>query len=149
MTDTWFEAHHHLDRGLKLFFVANVVGAIFSIIHKEWWLASIWSVAGSLAGVIGTSVNQRIVVGGPTEDDEFVNEQEFAEAQIFAREFLEFSNLLAATMLTVGFALGLPWWSGLLAAALLWMVSLFGIPVLCAPGKKQEPDAKSSSGDIA
>ena len=149
MTDTWSEALHHLDRGLKIFLAADVAGTIFSIIHNDWWLASTWLVAGCLSGVIRTSVDQRTVVGGPTEDEEFVNEREFAEAQMFARKFLEFSSLLAATMLTVGFALGLPWWSNLLMATLFWIVSLFGIPVLCAPGNEQERDAKSGSEDLA
>ena len=149
MTDAWSEARHHLERGLKLFIVVDVAGIAFGIIQNDWWLASIWLAAGCLAGVIGTSVNQRIVAAGTTEDDEFVSEKEFAEAQIFAREFLEFSNLLAATMLTVGFALGLPWWSNLLIAALLWIASLFGIPVLCAPGNKEERDVERSSSDFA
>jgi uncharacterized ion transporter superfamily protein YfcC len=147
MTDTWFEARHHLERGLKLFFVVDVAGTVFGIIHNDWWLASIWLVAGCLSGVIGTY--QRIVVAGATEDDEFVSEKEFTEAQIFAHEFLEFSNLLAATTLTVGFALGLPWWSNLLVAALFWIASLLGIPVLCVPGNKEERDVERSSCDFA
>jgi len=149
MTDTWSEARHHLERGLKLFVVVDVAGTVFGIIHNDWWLASIWLVAGCLAGVIGTPVNQRIVVADTTEDDEFVSEKELGEAQKFAREFLEFSNLLAATMLTVGFALGLPWWSSLLMATLLWIASLFGIPVLCAPGNKEERGVERSSSDFA
>ena len=69
-------------------------------------------------------MNQRIVVTDTTEDDEFVSEKELGEAQKFAREFLRTSNLLAATMLTVGFALGLPCWSNLLMATLLWIAAI-------------------------
>jgi len=149
MTDTWSEARHHLERGLKLFIVVAVDGIAFGIIWNDWRLASIWLVAGCLAGVIGIPVNQRIVVTDTTEGDEFVSEKELGDAQKFAREFLEFSNLLAATMLTVGFALGLPLWSSLLMATLLWIASLFGIPVLCAPGNKEERGAERSSSDFA
>ena len=136
MTDTWSEAHHHLDGGLKFFVVVNAAGTVFGMLYDDWLLASICLIAGCLAGVIGTSVNRSVVVTGPGEDDEFANETEVAEAHAFAHEFLEFSNLLAATTLTVGFALGLPWWSSLLVATLSWFVSLFGIPLLCAPGNK-------------
>jgi len=149
MTDSWSEAHRHLDRGLKLFFVADAAGTLFGVLHDDWRLASIGLVAGCLAAVVGTTANRRIPAAGRGEDDEFANEAEFAEAQTFACEFLEFSNLLAATLLTLGLALGFPWWSALLVAALAWIVSLFAIPVLCAPRNKGALEAEKSPADRA
>ena len=41
MTDTWSEARHHLERGLKLFIVVDIAGIAFGIIQNDWWLADL------------------------------------------------------------------------------------------------------------
>ena len=147
MTDTWSEAHHHLDRVLTFLLVVDVVGAFVGVIRHDGWFTTVWLVAGLIAGVIETPVNQSVTAIRPPEDDEFANEKELAEAYAFARKFMEASNLLAATALAVGFILGNPWWSNLLVAIFAWLIGLFGIPPLCAPRNNSECDAERGSCD--
>jgi len=145
MTDTWSEAHHHLDRVLNFLLVVDVVGTFAGIMHHDGWVTTIWLVAGLIAGVIETSVNQSVIAFRAPEDDEFANEKELVEAYAFARKFAEASNLLAATTLAVGFVLGNPWWSNLLVALSAWFVGLFGIPLLCASRNNRACDADRAS----
>ena len=43
MTDTWSEARHHLERGLKVFVVVDVAGTVFGIsITTGGWRRSGW-----------------------------------------------------------------------------------------------------------
>ena len=105
MTDTWSEAHHHLDRVLTFLLVVDVVGTFAGIMHHDGWFTTIWLVGGLITGVIETSVNRSVIAFRAPEDDEFANEKELVEAYAFARKFAEASNLLAATTLAVGFVL--------------------------------------------
>jgi hypothetical protein len=152
MTDTWSEAHHHLDRVLTFLLVVDVVGAFVGVIRHDGWFTTVWLVAGLIAGVIETPVNQSVTAIRPPEDDEFANEKELAEAYAFARKFMEASNLLAATALAVGFILGNPWWSNLLVAIFAWLIGLFGIPpreiiVRATPREVPVTAARSSPRD--
>ena len=99
MTDTWSEAHHHLDRVLTFLLVVDVVGTFAGIMHHDGWFTTIWLVGGLITGVIGTSVNRSVIAFRAPEDDEFANEKELVEAYAFARKFAEASILLAATEL--------------------------------------------------
>jgi hypothetical protein len=146
MTDTWWEAHRRVVRILKFLFVVDMFGTFIGVINHDGWFTIIWLVAGLIAGMIGTSERESFVVVCTPEDDEFTDEKELAEAYAFARKFAEASNLLAATMLAIGFVLGGPWWSNLLVAILAWLVGLFGIPLLCASRNNRVCDAVRGAG---
>ena len=101
----------------------------------------VWLVAAFSAGIIVMSERESLFTVNMTEDDELTNEKELIEAYVFARKFVEASNLLAATMLAVGFVIGNPWWSNLLVALSTWFVVLFGPPLLCAARNNRACDA--------
>ena len=133
-----------MDRILKLFFIVDVFGTFIGVIYHDAWFTIVCLVAALSAGMIATSERERFVVVNTTEDDEFTNEKELIEAYVFARKFAEASNLLAATMLAVGFVIGDPWWSNLLAALSAWFLGLFGLPLLCAARNNRACDAGGS-----
>ncbi len=146
MTETWWAAHRRMDRVLKFFFIVDVFGTFIGVIHHDAWFTIVWLAAALSAGLIATSKRESFFVVNAPEDDEFTNEKELTEAYVFARKFAEASNLLAATMLAVGFVLGNPWWSNLLVAVLAWFVGLFGIPLLCAARNNRACDADGAAG---
>jgi hypothetical protein len=141
ITNAWRAAHRRMDCVLKFFFIIDVFGTFIGVIYHDAWFTIVWLVAALSAGVIATSERASFFVVNTPEDDEFTNEKELTEACVFARKFAEASNLLAATMLAVGFVLGNPWWSNLLLAILAWFVGLFGIPLLCASRNNRACDA--------
>ena len=115
MTSAWRAAHRRLNRILKLFFIIDVFGTFIGVIYHDAWFTIVCLVGAFSAGMIAMSKRESVFVS-PTEDEEFTNEKELIEAYVFAREFAEASNLLAATMLAIGFVIGNPWWSNLLVA---------------------------------
>ncbi len=135
-----------MDRVLKLFFTIDVVGTFIGVIYHDAWLTIVCLVAALSAGMIAMSERESFLVVNTTEDDEFTNEKELVEAYVFARKFAEASNLLAATMLAVGFVIGTPWWSNLLVALSAWFVGLFGLPLLCAARNNRACDADGDAG---
>ncbi len=146
ITNAWRTNHRRLDRILKLFFIVDVFGTFIGVIYHDGWFTIVWLVAALSAGAIATSERVSFVVVNTPEDDEFTNEKERIEAYVFAHKFAEGSNLLAATVLAVGFVLGCPWWSNLLVALLAWFVGLFGIPLLCAFRNNRACDAVGGAG---
>jgi TctA family transporter len=146
MTETWWAAHCRLDRVLKFLFIVDVFGTFIGVIYHDGWFTIVWLVAALSAGLIATSKRESFFVVNTPEDDEFANEKEHAEAYVFARKFVEASNLLAATVLAAGFVLGNPWWSNLLVALLAWFVGLFAIPLLCAARNNDACDADGDAG---
>ena len=140
MTSAWRAAHRRLDRILKLFFIIGVFGTFIGVIYHDAWFTIVCLAAALSVGMIVMSRRKSVFVS-PTEDEEFTNEKELIEAYVFAREFAEASNLLAATMLAVGFVIGNPWWSNLLVAVCAWFVGLFGLPLLCAARNNRACDA--------
>jgi len=149
ITDAWQAAHRRMDRVLKLFFIIDVFGIFIGVIYHDAWLTIVCLVAALSAGMIAMSERESFFVVNTTEDEEFTNEKELIEAYVFARKFAEASNLLAATMLAVGFVIGTPWWSNLLVALLAWFAGLFGLPLLCAARNNKARDAEgfTASGD--
>ena len=111
ITNAWRTTHRRLDRILKLFFIVDVFGTFIGVIYHDAWLTIVCLVAALSAGMIAMSERESFVVVNTTEDDEFINEKELVEAYVVARKFAEASNLLAATVLAVGFVIGDPWWS--------------------------------------
>jgi len=138
MIATYSEAHRRLNHLLGFFFVSCAVEILLGVIHRNWWLAAVWLVAGSIGGVIRVAVSQCAVTPSTPENNEFANE--LADQRAFTGKFLKFTSLLAATVLAAGFALGNPWWGNLLAAVITWFASMFGIALLCAPRKNGERD---------
>ncbi|MFY9831210.1 MAG: hypothetical protein WAK66_00625 [Methylocystis sp.] len=152
MTDTlianaWRAAHRRMDRILKLFFIIGVFGTFIGVIYHDAWFTIVWLVAAFSAGIIVMSERESLFTVNMTEDDELTNEKELIEAYVFARKFAEASNLLAATMLAVGFVIGNPWWSNLLVALSTWFVVLFGLPLLCAARNNRACDADGDAGE--
>ncbi len=152
MTDTlianaWRAAHRRMDRILKLFFIIGVFGTFIGVIYHDAWFTIVWLVAAFSAGIIVMSERESLFTVNMTEDDELTNEKELIEAYVFARKFAEASNLLAATMLAVGFVIGNPWWSNLLVALSAWFVVLFGLPLLCAARNNRACDADGDAGE--
>ena len=143
MTNAWRAAHRRLDRILKLFFIIDVFGTFIGVIYHDTWLTIVWLVAALSAGIIAMSGRESVYIGA-TDDDEFTNEKELIEAYVFARKFAEASNLLAATLLAIGFVIGNPWWSNLCVAVLAWFVGLFGLPLLCAARNNRACDGDAS-----
>ena len=148
ITNAWRAAHRRMDRILKLFFIIDVFGTFIGVIYHDAWFTIVWLVAALSAGVIAMSERESLFSVHTTEDDEFTNEKELIEAYVFARKFAEASNLLAATMLAVGFVIGIPWWSDLLVALSTWFVVLFGLPLLCAARNNRACDADEDAGGI-
>ncbi len=122
-------------------------GTFIGVIYHDAWFTIVCLVAALSAGMIATSERESFFVVNTTEDDEFTNEKELIEAYVFARKFAEASNLLAATMLAVGFVIGNPWWSNLLVAVSAWFLGLFGLPLLCAARNNRACDADGDAGD--
>ncbi len=147
ITNAWRTNHRRLDRILKLFFIVDVFGTFIGVIYHDAWFTIVCLVAALSAGMIATSERESFFVVNTTEDDEFTNEKELIEAYVFARKFAEASNLLAATMLAVGFVIGNPWWSNLLVAVSAWFLGLFGLPLLCAARNNRACDADGDAGD--
>jgi hypothetical protein len=149
ITDAWQAAHRRMDRVLKLLFIIDVFGTFIGVIYLDAWLTIVCLVAALSAGMIAVSECETFFVVNTTEDEEFTNEKELIEAYVFARKFAEASNLLAATVLAVGFVIGNPWWSNLLVALLAWFAGLFGLPLLYAARNKKARDAEgfTASGD--
>ena len=151
MIATYSEAHRRRNHILEFFFVGCAGEILVGAIHQNWWFAAVWLAAGFIDGLIVISVSHYAVTTSPHKNDEFANElaanddepepNELADQCAFGGKFLRFTNLLAATVLAAGFALGNPWWGNLLAAAVTWFASMFGIPLLCAPRKNGERDA--------
>ena len=131
MIATYSEAHRRLDNVLKIFFVVCVAGIVIGILNYDWWFATVWLIAGFINGIIGASVRQSAANFSTPEDNEF------ADARVFAGNSLNFTNLLAATVVATGFALRQPWWGVVLAGAATWFASMFGIALLCVPPKKE------------
>ena len=146
ITNAWRTTHRRLDRILKLFFIVDVFGTFIGVIYHDAWLTIVCLVAALSAGMIAMSERESLVVVNTTEDDEFINEKELVEAYVVARKFAEASNLLAATVLAVGFVIGDPWWSVLLVALSAWFVSLFVLPLLCAARNNRACDADGDAG---
>ena len=151
MTDTlianaWRAAHRRMDRILKLFFIIGVFGTFIGVIYHDAWVTIVWLVAAFSAGIIVMPERESLFTVNMTEDDELTNEKGLIEAYVFARKFVEASNLLAATMLAVGFVIGNPWWSNLLVALSTWFVVLFGLPLLCAARNNRACDADGDAG---
>ncbi|MGA9826685.1 MAG: hypothetical protein WBQ53_17905 [Methylocystis sp.] len=140
MTSAWRAAHRRLDSILKLFFIIGVFGTFIGVIYHDAWFTIVCLAAALSVGMIVMSRRESVFVT-PTEDEEFTNEKELIEAYVFAREFAKASNLLAATVLAVGFVIGNPWWSNLLVAVCAWFVGLFGLPLLCAARNNRACDA--------
>jgi len=148
MTSAWRAAHRRLDRILKVFFIIDVFGTFIGVVYHDAWFTIVCLVGAFSAGMIAMSKRESVFVS-PTEDDEFTNEKELIEAYVFAREFAEASNLLAATMLAIGFVIGNPWWSNLLVAVSAWLIGLFGLPLLCAARNNRACDADGdASGSV-
>ena len=149
ITDAWQAAHRRMDRVLRLLFIIDVFGIFIGVIYHDAWLTIVCLVAALSAGMTAMSERESFFVDNTTEDEEFTNEKELIEAYVFARKFAEASNLLAATMLAVGFVIGTPWWSNLLVALSAWFVGLFGLPLLCAArnNKAREAEGFTASGD--
>ncbi len=148
ITNAWRGAHHRLDCILKLFFIVDVFGTFIGVIYHDAWFTIVCLVAALSAGMIATSERESFVVVNASEDDEFTNEKELIEAYVFARKFAEASNLLAATMLAVGFVIGDPWWSNLLVAVSAWFLGLFGLPLLCAARNNRACDSNGEAGSV-
>jgi hypothetical protein len=146
ITNAWRATHRRLDRILKLFLIVDVFGTFIGVIDHDAWFTIVWLVAAFNAGMIAMSERESFVVVNTTEDDEFFNEKELIEAYMCARKFAQASNLLAATMLAVGFVIGNPWWSNLLVALSAWFVSLFVLPLLCATRNNRACDADGNAG---
>jgi TctA family transporter len=146
MTETWWAAHRRMDCVLKFFFIVDVFGTFIGVTYHDRWFSIVWIVAALSAGAIATSERESFVVVNTPEDDEFTNEKELTEAYVFARKLAKASNLLAATLLAVGFVIGNPWWSNLLVALSAWFVGLFGIPLLCASRSNRACDADRDPG---
>jgi hypothetical protein len=146
ITNAWRVTHRRLDRILKLFLIVDVFGTFIGVVDHDAWFTIVWLVAAFNAGMIAMSERESFVVVNTTEDDEFSNEKELIEAYMCARKFAEASNLLAATMLAVGFVIGNPWWSNLLVALSAWFVSLFALPLLCAARNNRACDADGAAG---
>ena len=148
MTSAWRAAHRRLNRILKVFFIIDVFGTFIGVVYHDAWFTIVCLVGAFSAGMIAMSKRESVFVS-PTEDDEFTNEKELIEAYVFAREFAEASNLLAATMLAIGFVIGNPWWSNLLVAVSAWFIGLFGLPLLCAARNNRARDADGeASGSV-
>jgi len=137
-----------LNRILKVFFIIDVFGTFIGVVYHDAWFTIVCLVGAFSAGVIAMSKRESVFVS-PTEDDEFTNEKELIEAYVFAREFAEASNLLAATMLAIGFVIGNPWWSNLLVAVSAWFIGLFGLPLLCAARNNRARDADGDASGSA
>ena len=148
MTSAWRAAHRRLNRILKVFFIIDVFGTFIGVVYHDAWFTIVCLVGAFSAGVIAMSKRESVFVS-PTEDDEFTNEKELIEAYVFAREFAEASNLLAATMLAIGFVIGNPWWSNLLVAVSAWFIGLFGLPLLCAARNNRARDADGDASGSA
>jgi hypothetical protein len=148
MTSAWRAAHRRLNRILKVFFIIDVFGTFIGLVYHDAWFTIVCLVGAFSAGVIAMSKRESVFVS-PTEDDEFTNEKELIEAYVFAREFAEASNLLAATMLAIGFVIGNPWWSNLLVAVSAWFIGLFGLPLLCAARNNRARDADGDASGSA
>jgi hypothetical protein len=146
ITNAWRVTHRRLDRILKLFLIVDVFGTFIGVIDHDAWFTIVWLVAALNGGMIAMSERESFIVVNTTEDDEFSNEKELIEAYVCARKFAEASNLLAATMLAVGFVVGNPWWSNLLVALSAWFVSLFALPLLCAARNNRACDADGNAG---
>ena len=151
MTDTltnsaWRAADRRLDRILKLVFIIDVFGTFIGVIYHDAWLTIVCLVAALSASMTAMS-RRESVFASKTEDDEFTDERELAEAYVFARKFVEASNLLAATMLAVGFVIGTPWWSNLLVAVCAWFAGLFGLPLLCGARSNSARDAEGNASN--
>jgi len=137
-----------LNRILKVFFIIDVFGTFIGVVYHDAWFTIVCLVGAFSAGMIAMSKRESVFVS-PTEDDEFTNEKELIEAYVFAREFAEASNLLAATMLAIGFVIGNPWWSNLLVAVSAWFIGLFGLPLLCAARNNRARDADGDASGSA
>jgi hypothetical protein len=148
MTSAWRAAHRRLNRILKVFFIIDVFGTFIGVVYHDAWFTIVCLVGAFSAGMIAMSKRESVFVS-PTEDDEFTNEKELIEAYVFAREFAEASNLLAATMLAIGFVIGNPWWSNLLVAVSAWFIGLFGLPLLCAARNNRARDADGDASGSA
>jgi len=148
MTSAWRAAHRRLNRILKVFFIIDVFGTFIGLVYHDAWFTIVCLVGAFSAGMIAMSKRESVFVS-PTEDDEFTNEKELIEAYVFAREFAEASNLLAATMLAIGFVIGNPWWSNLLVAVSAWFIGLFGLPLLCAARNNRARDADGDASGSA
>lgn len=146
ITNAWRAAHRRMDRVLILFLVIDVFGVFIGLVYHDAWFTIVWLIAAVSAGMIAASERGNYFVSTMTEDDEFFNEKELIEAYVFARKLADASNLLAATMLSVGFVTGNPWWSSLLLALSAWFVGLFGLPLLYAARNNSARDAETAGG---
>jgi hypothetical protein len=115
MVTTCSEARRQLNRVVDFFFFACISGILISTLQTNWWLAFVWLAAAFLDGMIGLPEVRNAMSGSMRKDQEIVNA--LADEQEFAHKFLKFNSLLAATALATGFALGNPWWSNMLVAA--------------------------------
>lgn len=149
ITNAWRGAHHRLDCVLKLFFIIGVCGTFVGVVYHDAWFTIICLVAALSAGMIVGSEHESLFVVNASEDEEFTNEKELVEAYVFARKSAAASNLLAATLLAVGFVIGDPWWSNLLVAVSAWFLGLFGLPLLYAAQNNRAVDPDKEAGGSA
>ena len=148
MIATYSEAHRRLNRVLEIFFVGCAAGALIGIFRDDRWVATVWLAAGFATAIIRASVSRSAVTVSVPEKNEFADElaskgdrlalNERVDERAFEGKFLKFTTVLAATVLACGLVLGNPWWGNLLAAAVTWFASMFGIALLCAPRKNSE-----------
>ena len=137
MIATYSEAHRRVNRILEFFFVGCAAASLIGIALHDWWFATVWVAAGLQAVIIEISKRPSAAMAGVPEN---IVANELADERAFEAKFLKFPCLLAATVLAAGFALGNPWWSNLLAAAIAWFTSIFVIALLCAPRINAEKD---------
>ncbi|WP_148213147.1 hypothetical protein [Methylocella silvestris] len=131
MTSAYSEAHRRLDRILIFFFVICISGIIVGIVRQEWLFAAVWLAAGFFNGVIGASIRRLANTPETGEDDEFF------DRQVWFRNLVNVGQLLSATVMAAGIALGQPWWRDALAAVAIFFVGVFGLSLLCGPRKKR------------
>ncbi len=134
MVATYSEAHRQLKRVLDFFFFGCVAAILIGTVQSNWWFDIVWLASAFTVGLIGIPLGQNAIIATiPTEI-------EVAHQRAFARIFVRFTNLLAATALAAGFALGHSWWFNLIFTTVIWFASLFGILLLCAPRMHEEGD---------
>jgi hypothetical protein len=143
MIGSYSEANRELDHVLEFFLIPCTVEILAGVAQHRWWFAVVWLaaailngairlLAGPARGAINQSKIEEVRSGLTSCSDELANQNSFANT------FVRFTSLLAATVATAELTLGSMWWAALLIGLTTWFVSLFGIPLLCAPRLEEE-----------
>jgi hypothetical protein len=143
MIVSYSEANRELDHILEFFLVSCAVESLVGVVQHRWWFAFVWFGAAILDAAIRSSARIARIAANPGKIDEAATDlaarsDELANQNSFASRFLRFTSLLAATIAIAGLTLGNTWWAALLVGLTTWFISLFGIPLLCAPRLEEE-----------